>query len=130
MKTTLFIATALLALIAPVAIAANPAQSGTGTDCANDLITFIVSQGVPPPAGMVTVQPGSFYAVSSTSVDVYVDFFNAAGVWVAWNAGAPGGFVPFSAAYGVMCTSSGPDPVVGFFPVPDPTGVWTYQDGF
>lgn len=128
MKTYL-IAASLLALVAPVALAANPAQSGTGGDCVNDIITFVQNQGVPPPTSQVAAAPGTLYSVSSSADTVYVDFFTAGGAWVGWNGGASGGFVPTLAAYGVVCPAAVTDPLIGIPLVPDALATWTYQDG-
>jgi hypothetical protein len=130
MKTTPFIATVILVLVAPSAIASNPSQSGTGGDCLNDIVTFAQGSGVPEViAARVTIAPETGYTISGPAGDtVYIDFFDEFDGWVAWNAGAPSGTVPWDAAYGIVCLTKAT--ASGIPVAPDTTGTWTYTDGF
>lgn len=113
-----------MTFLAPFAAAENPAQTGTGTTCAEYNVLYIVDQNTG--LSEVAVQAGSGFRISADTGAPYVDFFNAGGAWIGWSLGNSEGIVPAAAAFGVVCVGLG----LGWPDAPDATATWSYQDGF
>jgi len=116
---------AVLAFAATPAQAANPPQSGTNGDC----LDYNVLYDTPvrsPGAAIVTVDGGSKYSLSqSGGAAVFVDFYDATGIWLGWNNGATTGTAPAAAVSGTICVG-----LINEYPdAPAPLSTWTYQDG-
>lgn len=120
---------ASLLTVAGTGLAANEAQSGSGTTCVDYNVLFLIG-GVSiagETGNVVDVAPGTGFEVSSDTQDtVYVDFYDESGGWSSYNEGNTTGTVPAGAAFGTVCVA-----VMDFYPsAPNPTSTWTYQDGF
>jgi len=129
MKTIAAFATLLLTLVvlAPQGAAANPAQSGSNSLCEDYNVLYNVDGVYSPLAAMVTVDGASGYTISADQGDVYVDFYDANGVWLTYNNGAASGITPAAAVVGTICVAVG---TLGYPDVPAVGATWTYQDGF
>lgn len=120
-------ATALNVDLLPDKTATNVmlSQEGSNSGCLDFLVLWAVD-GVHSPVGddeKVEVSAGTGWEATSEDGSVWVDFYNADGVWIGGDADS--GSVPAGAAYGYGCVV-----LLGGFPdVPVPGASFTYADG-
>jgi hypothetical protein len=101
----------------------NPVQSGSNSDCLDDLFLYLVSAVSSPDAVRVEVDPGTVWVGESDDGRVRVNFFRENDTNLG-DAQTGTGVVPGDAAYGLVCIREHDSlaPAAG--------GTWTYQDGF
>lgn len=114
----------------PQATAANPEQSGDRTDCTDAYSFSYAGLQASPDAVIVAVDPATAFVATTSSYRLLIDFYDASGVWVNWNAGTMSGETPPTAAFATICAQNSVEVIAGLgVYVPAHDASWTYQDG-